>query len=66
MDYKNLLGLELEEVENILKRKNITYVIREIRGHKDKETLKIPRVIMVKEKDNIIELVITYFSDFLK
>jgi hypothetical protein len=66
LDYNELLGLELEKAENILKSKNIKYIVNETKGYKDKEILKLPRVIMVKEKDNNIELVITYFSDSLE
>ena len=64
--YYNLLGLQLEEVEKYLKKKNITYTIKSIQGKKDLDKLVIPRVIKISEIDNGVQLLITKFSDSLK
>ena len=60
-----LLGLHLDEVKTFFENENIKYTITEIRGRKDKEKLIIPRVIKISQKENSIELIVTYFSDSL-
>ena len=64
-EYNRLLGLHLDEVKTFFENENIKYTIREIRGRKDKEKLIIPRVIKISQKENSIELIVTYFSDSL-
>lgn len=64
-EYNRLLGLHLDEVKTFLENENIKYTITEIRGRKDKEKLIIPRVIKISQKENSIELIVTYFSDSL-
>lgn len=64
-EYNRLLGLHLDEVRRFFDNKNIEYTITEIRGRKDKEKLIVPRVIKISQKENSIELIVTYFSDSL-
>ena len=64
-EYNRLLGLHLDEVKSFFENENIKYTITEIRGRKDKEKLIIPRVIKISQKENSIELIVTYFSDSL-
>ncbi|MBU5337174.1 hypothetical protein [Intestinibacter bartlettii] len=63
--YNRLLGLHLDEVKRFFDNENIKYTITEIRGRKDKEKLIIPRVIKISQKEDSIELIVTYFSDSL-
>lgn len=62
-EYNRLLGLHLDDVKEFFDNKNIKYTITEIRGRKDK--LIIPRVIKISQRENSIELIVTYFSDSL-
>ena len=64
-EYNRLLGLHLDEVKTFFENENIKYTITEIRGRKDKEKLIIPRVIKISQKENSIELIVTYFYDSL-
>ena len=64
-EYNRLLGLHLDEVKTFFENENIKYTITEIRGRKDKEKLIIPRVIKISQKENSIELIVTYFFYFL-
>ena len=64
-EYNRLLGLHLDEVKTFFENENIKYTITEIRGRKDKEKLIIPRDIKISQKENSIELIVTYFSDSL-
>ena len=64
-EYNRLLGLHLDEVKEFFDNKNIKYTITEIRGRKDKDKLRIPRVIKISQRENSIELIVTYFSDSL-
>ena len=64
-EYNRLLGLHLDEVKTFFENENIKYTITEIRGRKDKEKLIIPRVIKISQKENSIELIVTYFSHSL-
>ncbi|WP_455543328.1 hypothetical protein [Intestinibacter sp.] len=64
-EYNKLLGLHLDEVKKIFDNKNIKYTITEIQGRKDKDKLIIPRVIKISQKEDSIELIVTYFSDSL-
>ena len=64
-EYNRLLGLHLDEVKRFFDNKNIEYTITEIRGRKDKEKLIVTRVIKISQKENSIELIVTYFSDSL-
>ena len=64
-EYNRLLGLHLDDVKEFFDNKNIKYTITEIRGRKDKDNLIIPRVIKISQRENSIELIVTYFSDSL-
>ena len=64
-NYYELLGLNIDEVKSILNLKNIRYEVKETIGFKDKDKLVIPKVINVKECDDKLELIVTYFSDSL-
>ena len=64
-EYNRLLGLHLDDVKEFFDNKNIEYTITEIRGRKDKDKLRIPRVIKISQRENSIELIVTYFSDSL-
>ena len=64
-EYNRLLGLHLDDVKEFFDNKNIKYTITEIRGIKDKDKLIIPRVIKISQRENSIELIVTYFSDSL-
>lgn len=63
--YNRFLGLHLNQVKQFFDNENIKYTITEIRGRKDKEKLTVPRVIKISEKENSIELIVTYFSGSL-
>ncbi len=65
MDLNGVLGLEVIDAEHILKNRGINYIVKETRGYKDTEMLKVPRVIMIKKKEKNIELIVTYFSNSL-
>ncbi|MCT4507965.1 MAG: hypothetical protein N4A48_04265 [Tepidibacter sp.] len=65
MNYFDLFGIELSKAKQVLENKNIKYIIKETNGHKDKELLVCPRVVNIKESNNYIELVVTYFSNSL-
>ena len=64
-EYNRLLGLHLDDVKEFFDNKNIKYTITEIRVRKDKDKLIIPRVIKISQRENSIELIVTYFSDSL-
>ncbi|MGL5348470.1 MAG: hypothetical protein ACRDA3_14075 [Peptostreptococcaceae bacterium] len=64
--YYNLLGLHVKDVEQFFEEKNIKYTVKTIKGKKDQDKLLIPKVIKISEKENSVELLITYFSDSLK
>lgn len=64
-EYNRLLGLHLDDVKEFFDNKNIEYTITEIRGRKDKDKLISPRVIKISQRENSIELIVTYFSDSL-
>ena len=64
-EYNRLLGLHLDDVKEFFDNKNIKYTITEIRGRKDKDKLISPRVIKISQRENSIELIVTYFSDSL-
>lgn len=64
--YYNLLGLHLKDVEKFFEEKNITYTVNTIKGKKDQDKLVVPKVIKISDKEDSVELLITYFSDSLK
>ena len=64
-EYNRLLGLHLDDVKEFFDNKNIEYTITEIRVRKDKDKIIIPRVIKISQRENSIELIVTYFSDSL-
>jgi hypothetical protein len=61
-----LLGLHLNEAETLLKNKKIPYKVTAIQGKKDKERLTIPRVIKISENADNIEVIISYFPNYLE
>ncbi len=63
--YYELLGLPLEEVKNYFDNKQIKYTTTIMQGKKDQDKLIYPRVIKITEKDNSVELFLTYFSGSL-
>lgn len=64
--YYNLLGLHLDEVISSFKEQNINYTIQEIKGRKDQDKLKIPKVIKISKINDGVNILITYFADSLK
>lgn len=63
--YYELLGLHLNEVKEYFDNRRINYTTTIIQGKKDQDKLVYPRVIKITEKENNIELFVTYFSDSL-
>lgn len=63
--YYELLGLHLNEVKEYFDNRKINYTITIIQGKKDQDKLIYPRVIKITEKENNIELFVTYFSGSL-
>ena len=63
--YYELLGLHLDEVKEYFDDRKINYTITIIQGKKDQDKLIYPRVIKITEKENNIELFVTYFSGSL-
>ena len=64
--YYELLGLHIDEVEEYFNNKKIKYTKTILQGKKDQDKLICPRVIKITEKENNVELFVTYFSDSLK
>ena len=64
--YYELLGLPLDEVENYFENKQINYTTTILQGKKDQDKLVYPRVIKITQKENNVELFVTYFSGSLK
>lgn len=60
MSYKTLIGRSLEEAKLLLDRQAVTYEVKETRGFKDKDLLKEPYVIAVRERSTPVILV-SYF-----
>ncbi|MCC3867834.1 hypothetical protein [Terrisporobacter mayombei] len=63
--YYELLGLPLDEVKEYFDNKEIKYTTTILQGKKDKDKLIYPRVIKITEKENNVELFVTYFSGSL-
>lgn len=63
--YYKLLGLYLDEVKEYFDDREINYTTTIIQGKKDQDKLIYPRVIKITEKENNIELFVTYFSGSL-
>jgi len=63
--YYELLGLPLDEVKEYFDNKEIKYTTTILQGKKDKDKLIYPRVIKITQKENNVELFITYFSGSL-
>lgn len=63
--YYELLGLPLDEVKQYFDNEKIKYNTTILQGKKDQDKLIYPRVIKIKQKDNNIELFVTYFSGSL-
>ena len=63
--YYELLGLHLDEVKEYFDDRKISYTTTIIQGKKDQDKLIHPRVIKITEKENNIELFVTYFSGSL-
>lgn len=64
--YYELLGLPLDEVKEYFDNKEIKYTTTILQGKKDKDKLIYPRVIKITQKENNLELFVTYFSGSLK
>lgn len=64
--YYNLLGLQVNDVEDFFKEQNINYTIKTIKGKKDQEKLTVFKVIKISDMEDGVELLITNFSDSLK
>ena len=64
--YYELLGLPLDEVKNYFENKQINYTTTILQGKKDQDKLVYPRVIKITQKENNVELFVTYFSGSLK
>ena len=63
--YYELLGLPLDEVKEYFDNRKIKYTTTILQGKKDKDKLIYPRVIKITEKENNLELFVTYFSGSL-
>ena len=63
--YYELLGLPLDEVKKYFDNKQIKYTITTLQGKKDQDKLIYPRVIKITEKEESVELFVTYFSGSL-
>ena len=64
--YYELLGLPLDEVKEYFDNRKIKYTTTILQGKKDQDKLIYPRVIKITQKENNVELFVTYFSDSLK
>ncbi|WP_434799076.1 hypothetical protein [Terrisporobacter vanillatitrophus] len=64
-NYYELLGLPLDEVKEYFDNKEIKYTTTILQGKKDKDKLIYPRVIKITQKENNVELFVTYFSGSL-
>lgn len=63
--YYELLGLHLDDVKKYFDDKNVKYTITILQGNKDKDKLIYPRVIKITQKEDDVELFVTYFSGSL-
>ena len=63
--YYELLGLPLDEVKKYFDYKQIKYTTTILRGKKDQDKLIYPKVIKIAQKENHVELFVTYFSGSL-
>lgn len=63
--YYELLGLHLDDVKKYFDDRGVIYTITILQGNKDKDKLIYPRVIKITEKEDSVELFVTYFSDSL-
>lgn len=64
--YYELLGLPLDEVKEYFDDRKIKYTTTILQGKKDQDKLIYPRVIKITQKENNVELFVTYFSGSLK
>ena len=63
--YYELLGLHLDDVKKYFDDRGVIYTITILQGNKGKDKLIYPRVIKITEKEDSVELFVTYFSDSL-
>ena len=63
--YYELLGLPLDEVKKYFDDKQIKYTTIILQGKKDQDKLIYPKVIKIAQKENHVELFVTYFSGSL-
>ena len=63
--YYEPLGLPLDEVKKYFDNKQINYTTTILQGKKDQDKLIYPKVIKITEKENNVELFVTYFSGSL-
>lgn len=64
--YYELLGLPLDEVKEYFDNRKIKYTTTILQGKKDQDKLVYPRIIKITQKENNVELFVTYFSGSLK
>ena len=62
LQYQNLIGKSLKEAVIILKNKKISFDILKTQGKKDKEVLKEPYVVAVRETDRIQVIASNFFT----
>ncbi|MFC4804618.1 hypothetical protein [Filifactor villosus] len=65
MNYNTLIGRSLEEAKFLLDSEGIIYEVKETKGFKDKDLLKEPYVIAVREASTPVILV-SYFLTKIK
>ena len=63
--YYELLGLPLDEVKKYFDDKLLKYTTTILQGKKDQDKLIYPKVIKIAQKENHVELFVTYFSGSL-
>ena len=63
--YYELLGLPLDEVKKYFDDKQIKYTTTILQGKKYQDKLIYPKVIKIAQKENHVELFVTYFSGSL-
>ena len=62
LKYQNLIGKSLKEAVIFLKNKKIPFDILKTQGKKDKELLKEPYVVAVRETDKIQVIASNFFT----
>lgn len=65
MNYNTLIGRSLEEAKFLLDSEGIIYEVKETKGFKDKDLLKEPYVIAVREASTPV-IFVSYFLTKIK